>query len=57
MLKIYEKLTTACKKRNLFAGIHNGTPPMPPVPSAMGFQFNTIANDFGLDGNGGAQPR
>jgi 4-hydroxy-2-oxoheptanedioate aldolase len=25
VLQIYEKLTAACKKRNLFAGIHNGT--------------------------------
>ena len=48
VLKIYEKLTTACKKRNLFAGIHNGTATYAARAVTMGFQFNTIANDSGL---------
>lgn len=48
VLKIYEKLTTACKKRNLFAGIHNGTATYAARAVGMGFQFNTIANDSGL---------
>ena len=48
VLKIYEKLTTACKKRNLFAGIHNGTASYAAKAVGMGFQFCTIANDSGL---------
>ena len=48
VLKIYEKLTTACKKRKLFAGIHNGTASYAARAVGMGFQFNTIANDSGL---------
>jgi 4-hydroxy-2-oxoheptanedioate aldolase len=48
VLKIYEKLTAACKKRGLFAGIHNGTPSYAAKAIGMGFQFCTIANDSGL---------
>ena len=48
VLKIYEKLTTACKKRNLFAGIHNGTATYAARAVTMCFQFCTIANDSGL---------
>jgi 4-hydroxy-2-oxoheptanedioate aldolase len=48
VLKIYEKLTAACKKRNLFAGIHNGTATYAARAVTMGFQFCTIANDSGL---------
>ena len=48
VLKIYEKLTTACKKRGLFAGIHNGTASYAAKAVGMGFQFCTIANDSGL---------
>jgi 4-hydroxy-2-oxoheptanedioate aldolase len=48
VLKIYEKLTTACKKRNQFAGIHNGTATYAARAVGMGFQFCTIANDSGL---------
>src|SRR3984885_15264004 len=48
VLKIYEKLTTACKKRKLFAAIHNGTASYAARAVGMGFQFNTIANDSGL---------
>ena len=48
ILKIYEKLTAACKKRGLFAGIHNGTPTYAARAFGMGFQLCTIANDFGL---------
>ena len=48
VLKIYEKLTTACKKRNLFAGIHNGTATYAARAFGMGFQLCTIANDSGL---------
>src|SRR5262249_25001034 len=48
VLKIYEKLTTACKKRNLFAGIHNGTATYAAKAFGMGFQLCTIANDSGL---------
>ena len=48
VLKIYEKLTAACKKRDLFAGIHNGTPAYAARAFGMGFQLCTIANDSGL---------
>ena len=48
VLKIYEKLTTACKKRNLFAGIHNGTAGYAAKMIGKGFRFVTIANDSGL---------
>jgi 4-hydroxy-2-oxoheptanedioate aldolase len=48
VLKIYEKLTSACKKRNLFAGIHNGTATYAARAFGMGFQLCTIANDSGL---------
>jgi 4-hydroxy-2-oxoheptanedioate aldolase len=48
ILKIYEKLTAACKKRGLFAGIHNGTPTYAARAFGMGFQLCTIANDSGL---------
>jgi 4-hydroxy-2-oxoheptanedioate aldolase len=48
VLKIYEKLTSACKKRNLFAGIHNGTASYAAKAFGMGFQLCTIANDSGL---------
>ena len=48
VLKIYEKLTTACKKRGLFAGIHNGTSSYAARAVGMGFQLCTIANDSGL---------
>ena len=48
VLKIYEKLTTACKKRGLFAGIHNGTASYAARAVGMGFQLCTIANDSGL---------
>jgi len=48
VLKIYEKLTTATKKRGLFAGIHNGTASYAARAIAMGFHFVTIANDSGL---------
>ena len=48
VLKIYEKLTAACKKRNLFAGIHNGTASYAAKAFGMGFQLCTIANDSGL---------
>ena len=48
VLKIYEKLTAACKKRNQFAGIHNGTATYAARAFGMGFQLCTIANDSGL---------
>ena len=48
VLEIYEKLMAACKKRNLFAGIHNGTASYAARMITMGFQFCTIANDSGL---------
>ena len=48
VLKIYEKLTTATKKRGLFAGIHNGTASYAARAIGMGFHFVTIANDSGL---------
>src|SRR5712691_7203885 len=48
LLKIYEKLTAACKKRNLFAGIHNGTAGYAAKMIGKGFRFVTIANDSGL---------
>src|ERR1700761_1781072 len=48
VLKIYEKLTTPCKKRGLFAVIHNGTHSYAARAFGMGFQLCTIANDSGL---------
>ena len=48
MLKIYEKLVAACKKRGQFAGIHNGTATYAAKAFGMGFQLCTIANDSGL---------
>ena len=48
VLKIYEKLTAATKKRGQFAGIHNGTASYAARAIGMGFQFVTIANDSGL---------
>ena len=48
VLKIYEKLTAACKKRGLFAGIHNGTASYAAKAIGMGFRFVTIANNSGL---------
>ena len=48
ILTIYEKLLAACKKRKLFAGIHNGTAATPRKMIGMGFRFVTIANNSGL---------
>ncbi|MBS0550440.1 MAG: 2,4-dihydroxyhept-2-ene-1,7-dioic acid aldolase [Proteobacteria bacterium] len=48
VLKIYDKLVAACKKRGQFAGIHNGTPSYAAKAFGMGFQLCTIANDSGL---------
>ena len=48
VLKIYEKLVAACKKRSQFAGIHNGTASYAAKAFGMGFQLCTIANDSGL---------
>lgn len=48
VLKIYEKLVAACKKRKQFAGIHNGTASYAAKAFGMGFQLCTIANDSGL---------
>src|SRR6201994_3490724 len=48
VLKIYDKLTAATKKRGLFAGIHNGTASYAARAIGMGFHFVTIANDSGL---------
>ena len=48
VLAIYRKLLDACKKRNLFAGIHNGTASYAARMINDGFRFVTIANDSGL---------
>ena len=48
ILAIYDKLVAACKKRNLFAGLHNGTASYAAKMIGKGFQFVTIANDSGL---------
>ena len=48
VLKIYEKLTAACKKRGQFAGIHNGTASYAARAIALGFHLVTSANDSGL---------
>ena len=48
ILTIYDKLLAAIKKRNLFAGIHNGTASYAARAFGMGFQLCTIANDSGL---------
>src|SRR6266568_1741265 len=48
VLKIYEKLTAACKKRGQFAGIHNATGAYAARMIAMGFHLVTLFNDSGL---------
>src|SRR5258705_3144669 len=48
ILAIYDKLLAAIKKRNLFAGIHNGTAGYAAQMILHGFRFVTIANDSGL---------
>ena len=48
ILAIYDKLLAAIKKRNLFAGIHNGTASYAAKMIGKGFRFVTIANDSGL---------
>src|SRR6266849_7972562 len=48
ILTIYDKLLAAIKKRNLFAGIHNGTAGYAAKMIGKGFRFVTIANDSGL---------
>jgi len=48
ILAIYDKLLAAIKKRNQFAGIHNGTPGYAAKMIGKGFRFVTIANDSGL---------
>jgi 4-hydroxy-2-oxoheptanedioate aldolase len=48
ILKIYDKLIAETKKRNLFAGIHNGSAGYAARAIGMGFRFVTIANDSGL---------
>src|SRR6185437_4778170 len=45
---IYCKLLAPCKKRNLFAGINNGTAGYAAKMIGKGFRFVTIANDGGL---------
>src|SRR5262249_35135248 len=48
ILKAYEKVLAACKKRGIYAGIHCGTPAYAGRAIAMGFRLVTIANDAGL---------
>jgi 4-hydroxy-2-oxoheptanedioate aldolase len=48
VLAIYDKLLAATKKRNQFAGLHNGTPGYAAKMIGKGFRFVTIANDSGL---------
>ena len=48
ILAIYDKLLAACQKRNLFAGLHNGTASYAAKMIGKGFRFVTIANDSGL---------
>ena len=48
ILKIYEKLVAATKKRGQFAGIHNATGGYAARMIGMGFHLVTIANDSGL---------
>jgi 4-hydroxy-2-oxoheptanedioate aldolase len=48
ILAIYDKLLAATKKRNLFAGLHNGTAAYAAKMIDKGFRFITIANDSGL---------
>src|SRR6516162_8490943 len=45
---IYDKLLAAVKKRNQFAGLHNGTAGYAAKMIGKGFRFVTIANDSGL---------
>ena len=48
ILAIYDKLLAATKKRNQFAGLHNGTAGYAAKMIGKGFRFVTIANDSGL---------
>ena len=48
ILGIYEKLLSATKRRDLFAGLHNGSAAYAARMIGMGFRFVTIANDSGL---------
>lgn len=48
ILGIYEKLLVATKRRDLFAGLHNGSAAYAARMIGMGFRFVTIANDSGL---------
>src|ERR1700682_3615299 len=48
ILTIYDKLLAAIKKRNQFAGIHNGTAGYAAKMNRKGFRVVTIANDSGL---------
>ena len=48
ILTIYDKLLAATKKRNQFAGLHNGTAGYAAKMIGKGFRFVTIANDSGL---------
>ena len=48
IIKIYEKLVAAAKKRGQIAGIHNATGAYAARMIGMGFRFVTIFNDSGL---------
>src|SRR5260370_11487516 len=48
ILTIYDKLLAACKKRNLFAGIHNGTAGYAAKMIGKGVRFVPIAHHTGL---------
>ncbi len=48
ILGIYEMLLRETKRRDLFAGLHNGTPAYAARMIDMGFRFVTVANDSGL---------
>jgi 4-hydroxy-2-oxoheptanedioate aldolase len=47
-LGMYEKLIVACKKRDIYPGIHCGQPAYAARMIKMGFRLTTIANDAGL---------
>ncbi|HWX46858.1 MAG TPA: aldolase/citrate lyase family protein [Roseomonas sp.] len=48
ILKIYERVLKECGKRNIAAGLHNGTAAYAKRMIGMGFKLVTIGNDSGL---------
>jgi 4-hydroxy-2-oxoheptanedioate aldolase len=48
ILRIYDRMISACARRKIYAGIHCQTPAYAAKAIGMGFRFTTIMNDSGL---------